>query len=398
MSAGAVLGAFGPDSVQSLEILAKAFISTIKAFATPLLFFAVLESIHGADIDRDSIVAMLKVSGTNLVVALTLAIGVAFIFQPGRYLPLQLTEHSAKAVDQSWLESISAMFPKDLLSPFIGHSVPALIALAILFGLAARRLPKPLVEQKEVSKVLQAATALFTILLTWLVRAIPLAVFCAVAAAVSRYGFDKLQGLLAYVLAAIGGMLLHVLICYHSWIRLYAKMPLRRFWKAARIPVLNAFGVNSSLATLPLTLRAAEDLGISKKAARLSACIGTNLNNDGILLYEAFAAIFVAQAYGIHLSVFDAIQIALISIAATFGVAGIPEAGVIALSLVLYSAGLPVEVLPLLLSVDWIVARCRSATNVVADLTVAIAIDPTLNRQNPARSTSRSGFRPSRAS
>jgi DAACS family dicarboxylate/amino acid:cation (Na+ or H+) symporter len=138
-----------------------------------------------------------------------------------------------------------------------------------------------------------------------------------------------------------------------------------------------AFGTNSSLATLPLTLDALDELKVSKSASRLGACIGTNFNNDGILLYEAMAVLFVAQAYGIDLSLGQQVMAALMSLVAAIGVAGVPEAGVVSLSLVLTAVGLPLEVVPLLLTVDWLVARMRSVTNVLSDMTVSIAIsDP----------------------
>ena len=139
--------------------------------------------------------------------------------------------------------------------------------------------------------------------------------------------------------------------------------------------MLYAFGVNSSLAALPATLNALDDLKVSPGASRLGACVGTNFNNDGILLYEVAAVLMLGQAAGFDWHVSQQLGIAGVCMLATLGVSGFPEAGVIALSLVLTSAGLPVEMLPLLLPVDWLVARMRSATNVVSDMTVSLAID-----------------------
>jgi DAACS family dicarboxylate/amino acid:cation (Na+ or H+) symporter len=152
-------------------------------------------------------------------------------------------------------------------------------------------------------------------------------------------------------------------------------MSLSRFVEVAKKPVVYAFGTNSSLATLPLTLDALDSLEISKSSSRLGACIGTNLNNDGIVLYEAMAVLFVAQAFGLELSFGQQIMAALMSLVAAIGVAGVPEAGVVSLSLVLTAVGLPLEIVPLLLTVDWIVARMRSITNVLSDMTVSIGIE-----------------------
>jgi DAACS family dicarboxylate/amino acid:cation (Na+ or H+) symporter len=208
-----------------------------------------------------------------------------------------------------------------------------------------------------------------------IVHLVPLAVFASVAKVIGIYGLSFVGGLSAYLFFCLFGMVLHVVLVHQSWIVWVARMNLRRFWQEALEPVLYGFGVNSSLATLPVTLRAMKRLGISDSSARLSACVGTNFNNDGILLYEVVAVLFLAQAYGQELSMATQVLTALICVLAAAGVSGIPEAGVIALSLALSAANLPIENIPLLLTVDWIIARSRSAVNVLADITVALSID-----------------------
>jgi DAACS family dicarboxylate/amino acid:cation (Na+ or H+) symporter len=194
---------------------------------------------------------------------------------------------------------------------------------------------------------------------------------------VGESGFSPFANLAKYVGLGFLGLMLQIVIVYPLWIRLKGGIPIRTFLQYARKPMVYAFGTNSSLATLPLTLNALDELKVSKSASRLGACIGTNFNNDGILLYEAMAVLFVAQAYGIDLSLGQQVMAALMSLVAAIGVAGVPEAGVVSLSLVLTAVGLPLEVVPLLLTVDWLVARMRSVTNVLSDMTVSIAIsDP----------------------
>jgi DAACS family dicarboxylate/amino acid:cation (Na+ or H+) symporter len=130
---------------------------------------------------------------------------------------------------------------------------------------------------------------------------------------------------------------------------------------------------------VPVTLRCLRDMRVSDASARMSACIGTNLNNDGIVLYEAMATIFLCQAFGYDLSAGVQVTIVLASIMAGVGIAGIPEAGLIVLPLVLAAAGLPeatvAAAIPLIVPVDWIIARVRSGVNVMCDLLVAIVLD-----------------------
>jgi len=108
----------------------------------------------------------------------------------------------------------------------------------------------------------------------------------------------------------------------------------------------------------------------------MGACIGTNLNNDGILLYEAFGVMIVAQGLGLHLTIGTQISVALLCVLTALGIAGVPEAGLISLAVILGTLGFTPEILPILLTVDWIIARMRSVTNVVADMTTSIVIDP----------------------
>ncbi|HEY5934183.1 MAG TPA: cation:dicarboxylase symporter family transporter, partial [Kofleriaceae bacterium] len=143
--------------------------------------------------------------------------------------------------------------------------------------------------------------------------------------------------------------------------------------------IVTGLSTNSSLATVPVTLKSLDAMGVSPESSRLAACVGTNLNNDGITLYEAMAALFLAQALGYDLSAGAQVTIVLSSMMAGIGVAGIPEAGLVVLPLVLAAAGLPepvvAAVLPLVFSVDWILARCRSVVNVMSDMLVAILLD-----------------------
>jgi Na+/H+-dicarboxylate symporter len=129
-------------------------------------------------------------------------------------------------------------------------------------------------------------------------------------------------------------------------------------------------------------------MGVSPESSRLAACIGTNLNNDGILLYEAMTAIFLTQAIGSHLGLAEQVTIALASMMAAAGVAGIPEAGLVVLPLVLGVAGLSDTVIaaaiPLVMTVDWLIARCRSGVNVMADMLVAILLDAPLGQSKPS--------------
>jgi DAACS family dicarboxylate/amino acid:cation (Na+ or H+) symporter len=193
-----------------------------------------------------------------------------------------------------------------------------------------------------------------------------------------------------FLLTIVLGLAIHVLVYYSILLRtLGARSPLR-FFRDGADAIVTALSCGSSLATLPVTLRVLRDRHrVSDDSARLAACVGTNLNHDGIILYEAGAAIFVAQAFGLGLGLGQQIAVALAAVMAGIGIAGVPEAGLITLPLVLSAARLPDNVvalvIPLLLPLDWILGRCRAATNVISDMTVAVLLDRVSPRDGAAR-------------
>lgn len=390
MALGAALGQILGPQTASLGIVGKLFIQLVKVMAIPLVFFSTLDALISAPLSWSNARRLFYVVTINTTCALVIGLSLSNIFNPGR-----IFEHGTQAqgivppapsVEQLDVGKVLSSFvPSSVIAPFAENNVITVVVLALLLGTALRQ---HFVGGKADYELVQAERLIRTILSVWssvlmlLVRLVPIAVFCVTARTVGEYGFAPFKGLLLYVLLAIVGMVIQIVLVYPVWIRFVAKIPLRRFIEVAKRPVACAFGTNSSLATLPLTLESLDQLNISKSSSRLGACIGTNLNNDGIVLYEAMAVIFVAQAFGLELSLSQQILAAGMSLVAAVGVAGVPEAGVVSLSLVLAAVGLPLEIVPVLLTVDWIVARMRSITNVLSDMTVSIAIEG-LSRPRP---------------
>jgi Na+/H+-dicarboxylate symporter len=267
--------------------------------------------------------------------------------------------------------------PTSIVQPFVENIAVTVILLALLLGFALRSLKNDASLTAHIASAEGAAKVslrVAEVILTWIVKLIPIAVFSVVVQTVGRAGVEGLHNLGYYVGLGILGLCLHVLITHHAWL-LYLRRPLGEFWRAAREPVVYAMGTNSSLATLPLTLKALDRLKVSRASSTLGACVGTNFNNDGILLYEAMAALMVAQALGYDSSFSSQLTVAFLNMVAAMGIAGVPEAGFISLAVVLSAVGLSVEALPLLLTVDWIIARGRSVVNVLSDMVVALAIE-----------------------
>jgi len=382
---GLVVGPLLGRSAIGLGDIGKLVIQLIKAAAAPLLFFSIVNAILKTEVDARSAGRLFFWASINASIALTIGLLLSNLIHPGTSLagfapsgPAAIAGYQGKKIDL--LGVVNGLIPTSLVSPFVDNSVLAIVLIAVLVGVGLRTARHEQQSRgssafKPLEDAAETLLRVMEIVLGYVIRLIPFAVFGVVARAVGEHGYGPLKGLGVYVLVGMGGLFLHAVLTYQLWIRFYARMSLATFWAAAKEPMAYAAGANSSLATLPVTLRALDRLGVQRSSSALGACVGTNFNNDGIILYEGMAVLFVAQASGIHLSLGQQALIAFVCMVAAMGVAGVPEAGFVSLALVLNTVGLPLEILPLLLTVDWIIARGRSVTNVLSDMVLSILLD-----------------------
>ena len=383
MLIGGITGAALGERAAPLGDLGKLVIQLIKAVATPLVFLAIVNAILRTELKGRAGLRMLVLAAINASVALTIGLLLANLLHPGRSLqavapaaPANLAAYADKKLDV--VKTVSAHIPANIVQPFAENLILSVVLLALLLGFALRVVRgEPAVESgaRAIEDAIAAMLRVMEVVLGWVIRLVPIAVFGVVAKIVGEHGLAALQGLGIYVAVGLGGMALHIALTYQLWIRVGARLSLRRFWAEAKDPVVYAAGANSSLATLPLTVRALDRLGVSRASSTLGAMVGTNFNNDGIILYEGMAVLLVAQAHGLHLDLTQQLVAAGACLVAAMGVAGVPEAGFISLALVLNTVGLPVDILPLLLTVDWILGRARSVTNVLSDMVLSTMID-----------------------
>ncbi len=385
--------------VAFLEDWGKLLIGLLKALATPLIFLAVVDALLRAEIVPRQGFKLICISAVNAIVATVIGLTIANMLHQGTRWQGHLSEvkHqlaigedvekrlvSTKA-SLRVIDNVSQFVPQSMVSPFAENNVIPVVILAIFLGVALRKLRTKLKTPREIQhfEFVDGATNImfrgFSQILEGVVRVIPLAVFAVVAALIGRSGVHVFAMLGVFVLTILLGMIIHAVFYYSLLLTLAGKSPLK-FFRGAFDSIITAMSCGSSLATLPVTLRCLNDkLKVSPGNARLAACVGTNLNHDGIILYEAAATIFVAQALGYHLGLGQQVAIGLASIMAGVGIAGVPDAGWITLPLVLTTAGLPAaqvaSVVAVLLPVDWIIGRCRATVNVISDMTVATLLD-----------------------
>jgi DAACS family dicarboxylate/amino acid:cation (Na+ or H+) symporter len=398
-------------------VIAGLYVQVLTAMAIPLIFLAIVDAFVRTNITGRQGLKMILVCGVNIAVAFAIGLALLNVWQPGLTWrekfslagaaadskdtqPAQppgagtaasagpnAAANPAKApgdASLSPLAIISSFIPKSIAQPFVENMVLTVALLAILVGAAVRSLktttdPQLAAALVTLEHVIVASFQIVLKLLLWLIELAPLAICLAVAKVFGETGWATFQIVGVFFLFVCTGLALHALVYYplSSWLAT-GRSPLAIF-RDGGSAIVTGFSLNSSLATSPLTLEALRKMGVSDSSARLSACVGTNFNNDGITLYEAMTALFIAQAVGMEMSLGQQITILLAALVGSMGIAGIPNSGLIILALVLSAARLPEAAIqtaiPLVYSIDFIVARIRSAVNVMGDLQVAMLLD-----------------------
>ncbi|MDD1421268.1 dicarboxylate/amino acid:cation symporter [Dolichospermum sp. ST_sed1] len=382
---GTLLGsqsANNADLINHLVIPCNLILKALRALATPLIMLAILHSFLTADIPGKAGRRLAVLLLTNTTVAIFIGLFVANVLQPGswgRLAPPVSKEALITKTFDPW-SLIQDIVPDSVLKPLVDNNVIQLIFLALAFGIVLRGLKaQQISEDKTDYQVIEGViTILFAAvirILHWIIALVPLAVFGIVAKTVALQGFAPFKALGAFILAVLLALFLQA--CYYllrvkfgSWVK--PKSLLRGGSEA----LLTAFSTASSTATTPITFEALlKKIGLRESSASLGALVGSNFNNDGTALYEAMSALFIAQVLGLHLSLPQQLIVVLTSIFASVGAAGIPEAGLVTMTLVFTSVGLPTEYIALLVTVDWFLDRCRTAINVMGDMTVSCLLD-----------------------
>jgi len=221
-------------------------------------------------------------------------------------------------------------------------------------------------------------------LVEWIMWLAPLGVFALIASRLGAAGggeafIGQLAGLGKYAAAVISGLLAHAaVLCL--LLAMLARRRIGEYLGHMATALMTAFSTASSSATLPLTMEGVQLAGVDEKARRFVLPLGATINMDGTALYEAVAVLFIAQAYGIDLSFAQQMVVLLTATLAAIGAAGVPEAGLVTMVIVLEAVGLPLEGIGLLLAIDWFLDRCRTTINVFGDAVGAAVVGSLLAR------------------
>lgn len=315
---------FGEGSIifgltnQHLGDLGLLVIRLLRAMAIPLIFFGVVDAFVRTEISGRQGLKLVAICGVNVTVAFLIGMTLINTFEPGAAWKDRLADIEAavggparKAPEGTSLDpmkNISGYVPANLVDPFQkdNGNVISVVFLAILIGISLRRLIAVHGRDSPVFRLADLAAGGFETLvavLAMIIQAIPFAVFGVLASVIGRDGTRVFGDLGVYVVAMVSGLTLHALGYYTLAAWFIGRRSPKVYLGEGAPAILSGMSMNSSLATVPLTLQSLARMKISDASSRLSACVGTNLNNDGIVLYDAMAALFLSQALGDRKSV-----------------------------------------------------------------------------------------------
>ncbi|EKO3417941.1 dicarboxylate/amino acid:cation symporter [Vibrio fluvialis] len=376
MVAGIVVGALMGPSAALLKPIGTLFINAIKMLIVPLVFCSLIVGITSMKdtrkMGRIGAKAIILYLGTTAV-AIAIGLALSALLQPGAGLNMV-----AKDLDEAGkaapplVQTLLAMIPQNPVNALAAGNILQIIVFAIGLGVSL-----VLVGEKgePAVKVFESLAEAMYKLTEIVMKLAPYGIFGLMAWVAGTYGLDVLMPLIKVIAAVYIGALIHIGIFYSSLLTLLGRLNPIQYLRGISNPAAVAFTTSSSSGTLPATIKASrEELGVSEGVSSFVLPLGATINMDGTALYQGVCALFIAQAFGVDLQTSDYITIILTATLASIGTAGVPGAGLIMLSLVLSTVGLPIEGLAIVAGIDRILDMARTTINICGDMMVAVLV------------------------
>lgn len=375
------------------EPVGKIFLRLIFSIVLPLVFSAlVLGAVELGDLRRLRAVGGIALLFTGLLSLSSVLIGIGLVnwIQPGRSLTAQqraaLNQQYARSAEDAVAAALQSkplrvilldLIPENPLQEMVGaldgsskgNGMLAVMIFALIFGTGMAAVGRP---SLPLVHVFEALFAVSMRVVHWAMELAPIGVGCLMFGAAARLGWGLFVPLAAFVLVVVLGLALQMLVVYPIMLLVVGKRNPVAFFSRIGEVILVAFGTSSSNATLPTALRVAEtELGIPRNVARFVLTVGATANQNGTALYEGVVVLFLAQVFGVDLSLLQQLLVILMAVLAGIGTAGVPGGSLPVIVIIMQSVGVPAEGIGIILGLDRFLDMCRTVVNVVGDLTIA---------------------------
>ncbi len=379
-----ILGVFAGVALQGAPDIADTyikpfgtiFLNLIKMIVVPLVLFSIIAGV----VSLDDVKKVGAIGGKTILFylvttafAVTLGLIFANVMNVGAGYVMDTGDLSYEATDPpSFIDTIVNIFPSNFFQPMADATMLQVIVIAVVFGfgmIAAGKKAKPVID------ICNALSDVCIAIMRGIILVAPFGVFGLICPVIANNGIDVLRPLLWLIVVAYVAMICQIALVYSGIIKVFARMSPLKFLKG-EMPVMGfAFASASSVGTLPINMECTEKMGVSKEVTSFVLPLGATINMDGTAIYQGVCAIFIAQVFGIDLTVGQQLTIVMTAVLASIGTAGVPGSGMIMLAMVLQSVGLPVEGVALVAGVDRILDMMRTTVNVTGDAAVATCVD-----------------------
>jgi Na+/H+-dicarboxylate symporter len=377
-----------------LSIPANLFLKIIQMIIIPLIFASIIRGITSSGSMEQLQKLGLGVSiyfVATTIIALTIGILLVSTIEPGNFIDSSLIRESFGIEDVEPIEkaefsiqdipqSIVGLIPSNPLASFMSGEMLSIIIFALVVGVSMISIPKQ--SSRPILDLLESIQKITLKVVSWAMRLAPFAAFGLMAGITSKIGLSALGVLGAYMLTVVTGLFVMILV-YMLIIKFFAKRPLSSTFKMMKDAQLLAFSTSSSAAVMPLSIKTAEEkMKIKSKVSQFIIPLGATINMDGTALYQIVAVFFLAQLFSIDLGFTTILLITLTALAASIGAPSAPGTGIVILSTILITAGIPPVAVVLLLGVDRILDMTRTMVNVTGDLTACLVFDKRIKEED----------------
>jgi Na+/H+-dicarboxylate symporter len=369
----------------------KIFLLAIQFIIIPLIVASVIRGIAAGESNEDigklGIFTILFFLATTAIAA-AIGIGAALIIQPGAYIDSSMLQHivSTEAIPgtsdaipaslpslKEFPELLTGLFPKDPLATFVSGNMLQTVISAVIIGIALLAMPSA--QRKPILDLLGSIQSVCMVIVSWVLKFVPYAVFGLLANISARVGISTLLATAVYVATVLIGLAI-LLGVYLLIIAIIGRTNPLKFLVSSREVMLLALSTSSSAAVMPLTLSTTEQkLGVRPGISRFVIPLGTTINMGGTALYQGVATLFLAQVFQVDVGISGMILVVVMATGASIGSPGTPGVGIVILATILESVGIPPTGIALILGVDRILDMCRTSVNVTGDMAASITLD-----------------------
>ncbi|AIF41951.1 dicarboxylate/amino acid:cation symporter [Virgibacillus sp. SK37] len=360
----------------ALEPVGQIFLNLIMMIVVPIVFVSIVIGTAGlgdpAKLGRIGIQTIVFYLVTTAI-ALSIGLGVGYLLEPGKagVFDTSNADYSAESPPPI-METLVNIIPSNPLEAMTSGDMLQIIAFAIFIGVALAVLGE---KTAGIYRLFEQANDILIFLVNGIMKTAPYGAFALIASAIGDAGLDALGSMFMYMVAVILSLIIHGAVTYSLAIKGIGKASPLKFYKEFFPAMSVAFSTSSSSATLPVSMKMAQErLGVKKSISSFVQPLGATINMDGTAIMQAVATVFIAQVYAISLGFNDILMIILTATLASIGTAGVPGVGLIMLSMVLKQIGLPVEGIALIIGVDRLLDMLRTSLNITGDATCAYII------------------------